>query len=163
MHPSTNRDQGIRDSGYLYWFYVLSCRVSANLYLWKLQISPRKCHLRLISRRVVNTGMWGWSDQHYCTGAGSFLCCHGIDPVIKDGSGPKTWTWRGQKTIWMLQKIKIASSPFVYRRRSHCYKFELFGPTRFLSEVKPKLLYAYTLLNVYKKLYISINNRVIFS
>ncbi len=38
MHPSTNRDQGIRDSGYLYWFYVLSCRVSANSYLWKLQI-----------------------------------------------------------------------------------------------------------------------------
>lgn len=25
MHPSTNRDQGITDSGYLYWFYVLSC------------------------------------------------------------------------------------------------------------------------------------------
>lgn len=122
------------------------------------KFSPRKCHLRLISRRVVNTGMCGWSDQHYCTGAGSFLCCHGIDPAVKDGSGPKKWTWRGQKTIWMLQKIKIASSPFIYRRWIHCYKFELFGPTRFLAENNFMLIQYYMYINLYIT-----KHRVIFS
>lgn len=80
MHPSTNRDQGIRDSGYLYWFYVLSCRVPAKSYLWKLQISPQKCHQHLIFSSVVNTGISGWSEPCYCTELHSFHCCHGTTP-----------------------------------------------------------------------------------
>lgn len=45
MHPSTNRDQGIRDSGYLYWFYVLSCRARGRPHI----CGNCKFHLRNVT------------------------------------------------------------------------------------------------------------------
>ena len=85
IHPSTNRDQGIRDSGYLYWFYVLSCCMPGSLIFVEIANSPKEMS------RAFNLC---WCGQYrnpapsapcYCTEPESFLRFHDTNATVKNG------------------------------------------------------------------------------
>lgn len=96
IHPSTNRDQGIRDSGYLYWFYVLSCCMAGSLIFVEIANSPKEMS------RAFNLCCRGQyrnpapSARCYCTEPERFQRFHDTSPAVKKKKWNPSKSLRGR-------------------------------------------------------------------